>query len=83
MTLKEQFASIYSFALKQLGEGTGKLTRDQLDEVYEAWKREQTDFEESVADIQAGLDDAKAGRVSSIDDVDRRIRQRRGFPPAE
>jgi Arc/MetJ-type ribon-helix-helix transcriptional regulator len=37
------------------------------------------DFEQSVADIQEGIEDEAAGRVKSIAEVDREIRQELGF----
>lgn len=38
---------------------------------------------EDVAAIQAGLDAAAAGQVSTLEEADRRIRQQVGFPPRE
>jgi predicted transcriptional regulator len=39
--------------------------------------------EEDVAAIQAGLDAAAAGQISTLEEADRRIRQQVGFPPRE
>ena len=37
------------------------------------------DFEDAVADIREGMEDELAGRVRSIAEVDREIRQELGF----
>ncbi len=39
--------------------------------------------EEDVAAIQTGLDAAAAGQVSSLEEADRRIREKVGFPPRQ
>lgn len=39
--------------------------------------------EEDVAAIQAGLDAAAAGQVSTLEEADRRIRAKVGFPPRQ
>lgn len=39
------------------------------------------DFEQTVADIQEGIEDEAAGRVKSIAEVDREIRRELGFSP--
>jgi predicted transcriptional regulator len=39
------------------------------------------DYEESVADIRAGMEDEAAGRTLSIAEADREIRQTLGFSP--
>ena len=37
--------------------------------------------QEDIAAIQAGLDAADEGRVSTVEEMDARIRQKYGFPP--
>jgi Arc/MetJ-type ribon-helix-helix transcriptional regulator len=39
--------------------------------------------EEDLRAIQAGIDDMKAGRVTSLEDFDREFRQQNGMPAAE
>ena len=68
--------SFHSFA-------TGELTKDNrnqsMEDLVERW-RSQREEKETLASIQRGIEDADAGRVNSLDEVDANIRQKLGFP---
>jgi predicted transcriptional regulator len=68
--------SFHSFA-------TGELTNDNrnqsMEDLVERW-RSQREEKETLASIQRGIEDADAGRVNSLDEVDANIRQKLGFP---
>jgi predicted transcriptional regulator len=38
------------------------------------------DYEQTVADVKAGMEDERAGRMRSLSEVDRDLRQELGFP---
>jgi predicted transcriptional regulator len=38
------------------------------------------DYEQTIADIKAGMDDERAGRMRSLSEVDRDLRKELGFP---
>jgi hypothetical protein len=38
------------------------------------------DYEQTVADIKAGMEDERFGRMRSLSEVDRDLRQELGFP---
>ncbi len=68
--------SFHSFA-------TGVLTngdRNQsMEDLVERWRSQREEME-TLASIQRGVEDADAGRVNSLDEVDANIRQKLGFP---
>lgn len=53
------------------------VDRHTHERAMQALRREEAD----VAAIQAGLDAAAAGNVSTLEEADRRIRETVGFPP--
>lgn len=57
--------------IEVLAKKSGKSVEDFIADAA----KEQVEYTESlVADVQAGLADADAGRLSSIDDVDKRLK---------
>lgn len=38
------------------------------------------DYEQTIADIKAGMEDERQGRMRSLSEVDRDLRQELGFP---
>ena len=73
---QENIDSFHRFATERLKNGSQDLS---MDELYRQWRAAREEAE-TVASIQRGLDDAEAGRVRSLDEVDADIRQELGFP---
>ena len=77
-------------ALKRNAGGPVEVEDDQTHRVYvivdEALHRRSMHalrMQEDVGAIRAGFDAAAEGRVASLEEVDARIRDKLGFPPAQ
>jgi hypothetical protein len=68
--------SFHNFATRELTNGDCKQSMEDL---MERW-RSKREEKETLASIQRGVEDADAGRVKSLDEVDANIRQKLGFP---
>lgn len=65
------------FVVEKTNDGGGDLTPGDC---LRPWRSEQ-ETAESIAAIQRGIDDAEAGRMRSLDQVDADIRNELGFSP--
>ena len=68
--------SFHSFASRELTNG-GRA--HSLEDLLQEWRCKQEEVE-TIASIRRGIDDAEAGRVQSLADVDASIRAELGFP---
>lgn len=68
--------SFHSFASRELTNGGRALS---LEDLLQEWRCKQEEVE-TIASIRRGIDDAEAGRVESLADVDASIRAELGFP---
>lgn len=73
----EELNEFTSFAREKLIADADGLS---LEECLRAWRAAREE-EETIAAIQAGLDDVAAGRVKTIAEVDAEIRRQHGWPP--
>ncbi len=73
----EELNQFTSFAREKLVAASNGLT---LEDCLREWRASREE-EETIAAIQAGLDDVAAGRVKSIAEVDAEIRRHYGWPP--
>ena len=84
MTTEEQIESFYRFAMQQLEKRTSYLT---MDELFDAWRYQglsENELSESVAAIQAVLDDMNGGdKGRDIKEVIQEIRGCLNLSPAD
>ena len=77
MTMSQsELDSFHNFATNILAHGNRDIS---LEDLVSQW-HSQREHAETLASIRRGLDDAGAGRVHDIDDVDAQIRAELGFP---
>ena len=53
---------------------------ESLEECLQMWREEQ-ELAETIADVRQGVADIEAGRFSTLEEADRRIRAELGWPP--
>ena len=77
-------------ALKRNGGGPVEVEDDQTHRVYvivdeDLHRRsmQALQMQDDMGAIQAGFDAAAEGRVAPLEEVDARIREKLGFPPAQ
>lgn len=63
----------------QIALGLYQNPGDVLKDALDALERQNED----VAAIGRGIEDEKAGRLTSLEDFDKEMRQRSGFPPKQ
>ena len=68
--------NFHSFASRELVNGGRELSMEDL---LQEWRRQQDEVE-TIASIRRGIDDAEAGRVQSLAEVDAHIRAELSFP---
>jgi hypothetical protein len=69
--------SFHVFASEALSRTGRELN---LEDLVQQWCA-QHEREETIASIQRGVDDAEAGRIRDLGEVDMAIRAKLGFPP--
>jgi len=68
--------SFHDFAAEQLANGGQE---ESLENLLSRWRSQQEEAE-TLASVQRGIEDADAGRVQSLQEVDATIRSKLGFP---
>ena len=76
MVSQSDLDSFHCFATDQITKIGRQISLEQL---VEEWQIQRADAE-TVASIRRGVEDAEAGRVQSLSDLDARIRSELGFP---
>jgi hypothetical protein len=69
----DSFHLFASRAIAQRGQGLS------FEELVEQWRAEQ-EREETIESVRRGVEDADAGRVRSLAEVDKAIREKLAFP---
>lgn len=69
----DSFHQFASRAIALRGQGLS------IDELVEQWRAEQ-EREETIESVRRGVEDADAGRVRSLAEVDKAIREKLAFP---
>jgi len=75
-TTQEEIDRFHHFASEKLSNGRADLS---MDELYRQWQTEQ-EKSAAIASIERGLEDADAGRLRSLEDVDADVRNELSFP---
>jgi len=68
--------SFHDFAAEQLASGGQE---ESLENLLVRWRAQQEEAD-TLASVQRGVEDAEAGRVRSLQEVDATIRSKLGFP---
>lgn len=76
---QHELDNFHRFASDTIGKEQGDVS---FEELLERWHG-QHERNETVASIERGLQDAAAGRMKSLSEVDQAIRQQLGFPPRQ
>ncbi len=66
---------------KLLASGKFKSSQEVVSKGLQSLTMLEEEYNATVADVQESLEDVKAGRVHSITDVDRTLREKHGFKP--
>jgi hypothetical protein len=76
---QSELDGFHQFASNALASGGRDLS---LEGLLRQWRDQQEEQEEveTIASIRRGIDDAEAGRVQNLADVDAKIRDELGFP---
>ncbi len=65
----EQLESFQQFAREKISNGGGSLSFDELVELWMLKNLPPEEIQESLRALEAGIADAEAGRVHSVDEV--------------